>query len=434
MVHHNVSIISKEKEKTLEHIKVNAETVLEDYSKSIKHRLQSNKAIHIYISKLQKHNQSDENINLTINTFETFVKTSSGLAFFLHNNDLLILIDDCSEKEIFEAILRLRFLYHKDPLIQNEEQFEKNLFYKLIDIKKDQQDFQNHIQHIVDEYNKIERDNLTSPLTKGKKPEKVDLGDFNSFEKIIAKMDISSVLKRQPICIYGDEWKNNIIFHEVYVSIDALQETLNTPINLHANRWLFQYLTHILDSRVLSHLSKQKEKKDNICINLNMSTIMSDAFLEFDERILRKDKKTIIIELQHLDILSDFEGFLFIRDLLHEKGYRISLDGISYHSLNLLSREKIGFDFIKLLWNNSLKFLSDDNYIKALKDKILEIGTPRVILCRSESPDAINFGRNIGIALFQGFAVDRMIKAEIQNDPSYMTMKEAIARGREKVL
>ena len=146
----------------------------------------------------------------------------------------------------------------------------------------------------------------------------------------------------------------------------------------------------------------------DISINLNVSTILTPEFLVFDDNVKAGMRGTIVLELQKVDIFADLGAYLFARDFAHDRGYRICIDGLNYHQLPFVDRERLGADLIKLVWDRSL---TDE---KDKKTEVLRrIGITRIILCRCDDQAAIEFGHSIGITLFQG----RHIETLIQGDP-----------------
>ena len=74
------------------------------------------------------------------------------------------------------------------------------------------------------------------------------------------------------------------MFQELYVSIPDLQQTVLPEYDLGSNKWLFQHLTQTLDTRMLSMLMRNDDStiSSSFSINLNVSTILSPQFLNFD--------------------------------------------------------------------------------------------------------------------------------------------------------
>src|SRR3546814_1927605 len=81
-------------------------------------------------------------------------------------------------------------------------------------------------------------------------------------------------------------------------SSDLLARTVLPDVNLATNRWLFQHLTQTLDRRVLKLLSRADDTDLHaaISINLNVETLLSPAFLEFDASLRMGSRGTIVVE------------------------------------------------------------------------------------------------------------------------------------------
>jgi hypothetical protein len=122
---------------------------------------------------------------------------------------------------------------------------------------------------------------------------------------------------------------------------------------------------------------------------------------------------TIVIELQLVDIYADVSEFFFARDFLAEKGYRLCVDGITHHSLPLVDRTALGTDLVKIYWTPAF---IDEAPDESRRDKfhaaVERCGKSRIILARCDSPDAIRFGHDMGITMFQGRFVDSIMLEE----------------------
>src|SRR3546814_5887159 len=92
-------------------------------------------------------------------------------------------------------------------------------------------------------------------------------------------------MRRQPICAIAPESAPRPIFKELFISIGDLARTVLPDVNLATNRWLFQHLTQTLDRRVLKLLSRADDTDLHaaIRITLNVETMLSPPFLEFDD-------------------------------------------------------------------------------------------------------------------------------------------------------
>jgi len=113
---------------------------------------------------------------------------------------------------------------------------------------------------------------------------------------------------------------------------------------------LFQHLTETLDLRVLKLLTQADDQDlhSSFSVNLNVSTLLLGEFTKFDTSLRTGGRGTIVLELQLVDIYSDVANYMFARDFVRERGYRICVDGVTLQSLPLIDRQALGADLIKL--------------------------------------------------------------------------------------
>jgi len=218
-------------------------------------------------------------------------------------------------------------------------------------------------------------------------------------------------MRRQPVVAMPPGGQPQSLFQELFISISDLQQNVLPDVDIASNPWLFQHLTRPLDSRMLSLLVRNDDSSiaAAISINLNISTVLSPAFLSFDSSLKAIARGTVVVELQKIDIFGDMGAYFFARDFLRERSYRVCLDGLSHMTLQFIDRERLGLDLIKMVWTPDM---ADDLTGKRqieLKQLIERIGRARIILCRCDSDEAIRFGHRVGINMFQGRHVDKAL-------------------------
>ena len=159
-------------------------------------------------------------------------------------------------------------------------------------------------------------------------------------------------MRRQSICAVAGTDLPRPVFKELFISIGKLAQQVLPNVNLAANRWLFQHLTETLDLRVLK-LITQEDNRDlhsSFSVNLNVGTLLSREFAEFDTSLRTGGRGTIMIELQLIEIHSDVTNYMFARDFVRERGYRDCIDGVTHQSLPVVERQALGADLVKLAW------------------------------------------------------------------------------------
>ncbi len=227
----------------------------------------------------------------------------------------------------------------------------------------------------------------------------------------IERADLSNMMRRQAICGLSADAPPQPMFRELYISIDQLRSIVMPGYNITADRWLFQHLTRTLDVRMLQLLSKNDDRaiSASYSININVATLLSDRFLAFDSGLSAATRGTIVFELQPIDVFADLGAFIFARDFVKERGYRVCLDGVTNLTLPFVDRDRLGIDLVKIIWQQDALAGSRDEHIRELRDFVAGFGRARTILCRCDSEAAIAVGRALGIGLFQGHHVDRLL-------------------------
>jgi EAL domain-containing protein (putative c-di-GMP-specific phosphodiesterase class I) len=260
----------------------------------------------------------------------------------------------------------------------------------------------------------------------------LDLANLATIEKAIGQADLSSMISRQAICEVGADGRPVPLFYELFTSIGALRQTLMPDQNFFADRWLFQYLTTMLDQRMLAWLAKNDDAtlKHSFSLNINIASVLSQRFLDFDALLDKTRRNTIVIELQKVDVFSDVARFLFARDFLIDRGYRICLDGLTPLSLPFVDRATLGIELVKLHWTPELRQQVEGKDGERLREAIKATNPRRIIMMRCESDDAIELGHELGISLFQGYFLDHLLAEKITREEAAERLGAALARHR----
>ena len=357
-------------------------------------------AVHIHLSRLQPNNRREQYIRLAYSTFDNFLAQQNGQSFLLRNNDLVFIGHAQGASAIEDAVIRLRYLFSDDALVQLSERHasDKSGFCSWYVLDRDY----DAMLDLCRRLRQMTQTNLPADISVAE-PRKTPLDAKNlaKLQDVLSGADLSNLIRNQPICTIDQTNEPQPVFHEVYVSIADLQQAVMPDIDLAADPWLFQYLTLSLDKRMLAHLSREWTQERNFSINLNIATLLSPEFLKFDQMISSMARGRLLIELQKVDIFADMGAFLFAREYVRDRGYRICLDGMTHLTLPFIDREKLGLDMIKLFWSPELAMAENAKILDKLRAAVIQ-APQRVILARCDSEESIAIGRSLGISLFQG--------------------------------
>ena len=414
---------------------INQEAALLDFVERLRKFTKGRRAVHIRLSKLRPYNRRAHHMRIAASAFDPLVRDYDAAVFRLFNNDLVIICNGADVADMDHPVLHLRYLFAEDPLIKNDEAGDVE-FCTWFDLENDYSDLCDLAQRMVSAGAQLEQDRKDAPDSVAKKEEvekkPLDPPGLAAIQEAIAQADLSTIIRHQPICAVVRDRKPEPAFNEIFTSIGLLCETLMPGIDVQANPWLFQDLTQHLDRRMISYLAKNGEttRGQPFSVNLNVSTLSSPEFLDFDEQLNKGMRGGIVIELQLFDVYADLGSFLFARDFLHERGYKFCLDATTHMSLPLIDRAELGFDLVKLLWSNDLADRLNGPRGRILRAAAEKVGPERLILAHCDSERALEVGESLGITLYQGYLLDEMLARNVTREDSIEALTDALQRHR----
>ena len=394
------------------------EDLLLDYVRPLEMHKEGRKAVQIHLSRLRPINRRDHHVRIAADSFENLIKGLLGQLFVLKNSDLFFIYKREAEPGVETAVQKVRVLFSDDPLLE-EEDAAGNRFSTWYDAETEFDRILQFVQGLADEEEKKEAEVRSKMDTRTALKARQELGEpmtpeiLARVETAMARADLSNLVRRQDACVLGPKGEPDSKFSELYISIKDLQETMLPGVNLTSNRWLFQYLTRTLDRRMLAMLGKTDHItiSGDISFNLNVSTLLSQEFLGFDDNVPASRRGHMVVELHKLDIFADLGAYTFAREFVQERGYRICIDGLTHQTMSMIDRERLGADMVKLVWHPEMADRGEEVQSE-VRSMIQRTGENRVVLCRCDDREAVDFGRSVGIAVFQGRRIETLIAEE----------------------
>ncbi len=374
--------------------------------------------IGVYFSfdKLQVKYLNHYNINIAVNVMDGLLRQCEAEAYVCKDLSVFLLCKKVENQLLEKLIFEIRYLFIDDPVSYNAQGSENNVFCSLYQLNRKLDEFTSLALSKV--IGKIGGDASPQPATQddsidndvamvAKGLVSLNAETMAQIEHYLKIYNIKSTIRRQSVYLFREDLPSRKVFDELYIKINKLGELLNISSNLHENRWLFMYLTEILDANMLDLINQHKDTllNSSISLNLNIHTVLSERFKVFDSALKQFFKFALIVEIQLSDAIDHLRLFVLARNLLHEMGHRVCLDGLNYLSFLPVDYDKLGFDLVKLHWDADMVTLASR---QALADKVKAFGSNRVILTRCDTQDAIDFGQSLGIVLFQGRYLDRL--------------------------
>ncbi len=388
----------------------------------------------VHLSRLQPYSRQAKHLRTAESIALPLAQRFEGAHFKLHNDDLAIVLKSGSNGVIEDALDRLHRLFAQDPLLlkPNADAHFISWYNLATDIARVQK-----LTAVYDEH-RIAADNALLAAARRAAPparqaDPIDSSQLTILHNTIQQADLSSMMGRQPICAMVPGTVPEPIFDEIHISIENLATNLLPNCDVLANPWLFQDLTRELDRRMIAILMRNDDASlhKSFSINLNVTTITSPEFLELDAALNGNRRNSILIEFQLIDIFSDFRGFLFAREFLRDRGYRICLDGLNHHTLTAIEPPtKLGFDLVKCEWSLDLADFLGGPRAKAFYNAVKAVGNSRFIMSRCDRPQAVQIGHALGISLFQGFHINDLRASTMKSEEKVQRLTDALARQR----
>ena len=264
---------------------IKQDTVIFDYMKKIEKDINAYKVLYFYTHKLQSQSLKAMQRQSLVETFETVVKKSAGEIFALPNEDIIVFFNKKCNDEVLACLVKVRFMFHDDPLIRNADDLEEIGFIKFYDLSVESGAFRDIIRSTMQEGNggvigaSAQKSKQQSSMpsvynTTTHKLRRVLTPEMLAkVQKILSVADFSSFIRRQSICAVIGKAPPQRVFEEVYVSIPDLREMLLPDVDLTANPWLFLSLSETLDKRVLETAMTMVR-----CREISVSTSMCRQF------------------------------------------------------------------------------------------------------------------------------------------------------------
>ena len=412
--------------------RVTPESVLVETAERVGRIREGRLVVQIHLSDLLPQNRDDGHIRIAGRLFETMVDSYQGQLFVLTNGDIVLMCKDVREADLDNAVYKLRALFAKDPLTYSGSP-DHDPFVSYYDLETEYDDFLVLCRRLNDESKRRAKDARERPAIRD-----MDATSLAEVIEHIAQTDIAPVVRRQPCVYINDRRIAQVVFQEFYMSIADLQKTLAPDINILANRWLFQHLSQALDISVMNTLQRTSLKSPPVAysLNLNMSSTLTPHFRDFVKAM--RDKSGIYVEFQIQDILTDLNQFFRIRDDLRAQGISTVLDGMNSLSLQFVDAELYDTDFVKVNWSSEI---ATEIQTVELQQALGPVGFDRVILARCDNEDAIAWGLDQGIRLYQGRFLDTIVAAVTMGECpkaakctlAQCTQRHAVISGRPRL-
>jgi len=378
------------------------------YLKKIGEKPAGYRAVHLHISQLPAAKKTRDNLSRAIGLLSDLkAKYHDGEIFLMKNVDIVFITKEISKPILAAACdaVEQTFVGKMGVTFTNVHGGERES-YTLFDLANDY----GKLRDWAEDTAGVSQTGGGAPEIKGE----IDLALLSKIKEEVQKIDITPMLFNQPVYYIADEGRVQSTFHEMYISVQVLEDMFCPGLSLTSRRWLFADLTEDLDTVVLRLLAdpEQRAHHKGMSINVNLSSLASAKFVKFDAELPAERRQGVILEINKTDIFENMRMFRELAPFLRERGYRILLDGLSFANVEAIDFDGIECDFAKVFWSGEAAAMSEASLARVTA-KMTRPSKPRFILARCDAAESIRFAKTIGLKLVQGRLVDHMVKRNI---------------------
>lgn len=371
-------------------------------------------AAHLHLSRLRASNRQARFLDIAKRAFDHLVINANCALFMLANADMVLICRNIPIDQTDEPIGKVRGLFREDPLAQTADGDMEDRFVSWYDLanRDDYDRFYATSEQLLAAAVVAARRLEAQQSATSAKGAPLTATNLVEIERKLKAIRISDLIREQPALQIGVGGKADIIFRENFIAMNELRDRIAPGVNLFSSPWLFQYLTEIIDRKMLALIAQRELTRQRVAVslNLNINTVMGRDFQEFHQAIGENAAK-VIVELQILDIFADMNAYAFARDSLQKRGYRVVVDGISPLALQFFDPSILKADFVKIAWGPEFASEAPDSRLAEVREVVQRTGAAGVILARVDTEQAVKWGLSLGITRFQGHFIDRLAKA-----------------------
>ncbi|MBM3566453.1 MAG: EAL domain-containing protein [Alphaproteobacteria bacterium] len=219
-------------------------------------------------------------------------------------------------------------------------------------------------------------------------------------------------VRHQDLAEFPPGGKPAAVMREYYASMDLVKRHALRGVEMRGSGNLFNQLTILLDQIVIASFQQTNPEGVRCSINLNVESVFTRGFEAFLGATSSGLFANMLFEFRQANVLQNFDEFSVACDLIRARGGKIVVDAVFPETVWLVNLNRLNIEIAKIFWRqgaeNVLPKARDD--IRAIQD-----GGARFALVRVDDQTAIDTGHDLGIHLFQGFYVDRLLSGFDQN-------------------
>ncbi len=224
-----------------------------------------------------------------------------------------------------------------------------------------------------------------------------ELGSRSFAKAFIRSQDLAEIAPgQQPVHVMS----------EYFASMDMLRRHALKNVEMRGSGNLFNQLTILLDQVVLLSFKDSNPGGISCSLNMNVESVFTRGFEEFLNVTDPAIFSNITFEFRQANIIQNFDEFTVACELIRSRGSKVAVDAIFPETVGLVNLHRLKVEIAKVFWRQNAEAVLPN----ARDDiRIQQEGGVRFAFARVDDQSAVDIGQELGITLFQGFYVDRML-------------------------
>ncbi len=357
------------------------------------------RAIIFNLSKLKKENKSNFQIKIVTNILSDLVGNMKSDLFICHDFDLILIFKNEDLELTNQIIHQIRYLFQTDPLAYMKDKRENPNFAFAYNLIFQWRDFFIFCKKKAEseKFPQISSEEFTSL-------------NLIEIESGLDQLETERITRIRPTYLVPKSAPMKLILNEIHVSPENVAKILLSDES-HKTQFENPIITNKINNKILTmlQLKARHYKAGTLLLKLSTNNILSPEFHNFHNMMLEQEKISLVVEMDISEFFSNFTSFLEAKSLLKKMGYKTCLGGLNFSNFFSINRENLGFDLMKITWND--QFLESDFDIEELQNAISRNVPNRIILANCQNSDILDLAISMNISVFQGSHVSKIFKS-----------------------
>jgi len=236
--------------------------------------------------------------------------------------------------------------------------------------------------------------------------------DINQVEivsqKLGAEQFCRAFIQHQKVAIIHPSQPPTDVMNEYFVSMGALNDHVFKNVELRGAGNLFNQLTLTLDTLLLEAYGELNPGRAKCSINMNVESVFSKSFQKVLENTGDATFSNVVFEFRQSNILQNFEEFMVACELIRSHNGTIAIDAIFPETIGIVNLARLNANLAKIFWRSGA-----EDILPKYREEIINIqksGTV-LVLARLDDEIGLKMGHDLGITMFQGFYVDKLLES-----------------------